>query len=342
MTAPMTRTQSVPPAGTTAGSPAGTPAGAVAGPAADRQAPPDPPYTQAVADGVHAFVQPDGGWCLSNAGIVVGDGTTPPVLVDTAATEARARLLRAAMARLTPYAPMIVVNTHHHGDHHFGNALFTPTATVVASAATRAVMADKGTALRQVWPQVPWGDLELTLPTLTFEDRLTLHAGGLRVELIDLGTAHTVSDTVAWLPERRVLFAGDVVLPGCTPFVLMGSVSGSLAAVERLRALDPEVVVGGHGPVAGPEALDATEAYLRWVRQLAARGAADGLSPYEAAVRAELGPFAGLRDPERLVANLHRAYAEAAGRPLDHQIRSGPVFAEMARWGGGRPLVCRA
>ncbi|WP_322899638.1 MBL fold metallo-hydrolase, partial [Actinacidiphila rubida] len=299
-------------------------------------------YTQAVADGVHAFVQPDGGWCLSNAGIVVGDGTTPPALIDTAATEARVRLLQAATSRLAPDPPRIVVNTHHHGDHHFGNALFTPTATVVASAATRAVMAEKGTALRQVWPGTPWGDLELVLPTVTFEERLTLHVGGLRVELIDLGTAHTVSDTVAWLPERRVLFAGDVLLPGCTPFVLMGSVSGSLAAVERLRALGPEVVVGGHGPVAGPEVLDATEEYLRWVRRLAARGVADGLSPYETAVRADLGAFAELRDPERLVANLHRAYAEEAGRPLDHQIRSGPVFQEMARWGGGRPLICRA
>jgi cyclase len=308
--------------------------------AAPDAAPPPPPYTQALADGVHAFVQPDGGWCLGNAGIIAGDGMT--ALVDTAATESRAKLLRDAAAALTPHPPTLVVTTHHHGDHHFGNALFAPAATVVGSAATRAVMAEKGTALRYVWPKTPWGDLPLALPSLTFEDRLTLHVGGIRVELYELGIAHTAGDTVAWLPEQRVLFAGDVVLPGCTPFVLAGSVSGSLAAVERLRALGPEVVVGGHGPVAGPEVLDATEGYLRWVQALAARGLAEGLSPYEAAVRADLGPYARLREPERLVANLHRAYAEAAGRPLDHQIRSAPVFEEMVRWGGGRPLVCRA
>lgn len=306
----------------------------------DPPAPPDPPYTQRLADGVHAFVQPHGGWCLGNAGILVGDGAA--ALIDTAATERRTRLLRDAAAALSPHPPAVVVNTHHHGDHHFGNALFAPTATIVASARTRAVMAEKGTALRQVWPGTDWGDLGLTLPTLTFEDRLTLHVGGLRVELLDLGTAHTVSDTVAWLPDRRVLFAGDVLLPGCTPFVLMGSVSGSLAALERLRALGPEVIVGGHGPVAGPEVLDTTEGYLRLVREVAARGLAGGLSPYEAAVRADLGPYAGLRDPERLVANLHRAYAEAAGHPLDHELRSAPVFAEMARFNGGRPLVCQA
>ncbi|NUP36921.1 MAG: MBL fold metallo-hydrolase [Streptomyces sp.] len=289
---------------------------------------------------MHAFVQPDGGWCLGNAGILTGDGAT--ALIDTAATEHRTRLLRDAVAALTPHPPTVVVNTHHHGDHHFGNALFAPAATIVASARTREVMADKGTALRYVWPATPWGDLDLTLPTLTFEDRLTLHVGDLRVELVDLGTAHTVSDTVAWLPDRRVLFAGDVLLPGCTPFTLMGSVSGTLAALDRLRELGPEVVVGGHGPVAGPEVLETTEAYLRMVQGLAARGLAASLSPYEAAVRADLGPFTGLRDPERLVANLHRAYAEASGRPLDHQIRSAPVFEEMARYNGGAPLVCRA
>jgi cyclase len=308
---------------------------------ASHDGPPDPPYTQRLADGVYAYVQPDGGWCLSNAGILAGDGVT--ALIDTAATETRARLLRDAVAALTPHPPAVVVNTHHHGDHHFGNALFAPAATIVASARTRALMTEKGTALRHVWPDTPWGDLDLTLPTLTFEDRLTLHVGGLRVELLDLGTAHTVSDTVAWLPEQRVLFAGDVLLPGCTPFVLMGSVSGSLAALERLRALGPEVIVGGHGPVAGPEVLDTTEAYFRLVRELAARGLAEELSPYEAAARTDLGPYADLRDPERLVANLHRAYSEAAGKPLDHQIRSAPVFEEMARLNGGRrSLVCRA
>jgi cyclase len=203
-------------------------------------------------------------------------------------------------------------------------------------------MAEKGLALRHVWPETDWGALELTLPTLTFEDGLTLHVDGLRVELIHLGLAHTTSDTVAWIPERGVLFAGDVLMPGCTPFVLMGSVQGSLEAVERLRALRPKVVVGGHGPVAGPEALDAARSYLLWVRELAQRGVAAGLTPYQAAAAADLGDFARLRDPERLVANLHRAYCEAAGHPLDTQIRSAPVFAEMARLNGGRPLVCSA
>ena len=108
--------------------------------------------------------------------------------------------------------------------------------------------------------------------TLTFADTLTLHAGELEVQLIYVGPAHTTNDVVAWIPSRGILFAGDVVMSGVTPFCLQGSISGSLAAVERLRALDANTVVAGHGPVGGPEILDGTESYLRWLSGVAKAG----------------------------------------------------------------------
>ncbi|GAB7104194.1 MBL fold metallo-hydrolase [Streptomyces phaeofaciens JCM 4814] len=302
-----------------------------------------PPRVEEVADGIHAFVQPDGGWCLSNSGILTGRRSV--ALVDSAATEARARGLRAAALGLGRGEPRTVLNTHHHGDHTFGNAVAAPGATVVGHELARTEMAERGEALKQVWPDTDWGDLggiELSLPTVTFTDRLTVYVDDLAVELIHVGPAHTNSDVVVWLPGQRVLFAGDVLMPGCTPYVLAGSVLGSLRAVERLRALAPRVVVGGHGPVAGPGILDETEAYLRWLGRLADEGLAAGLTPYETAREAAAGPYAELRDPERIVANLHRAFSEAQGRPLDTPIRSGPVFAEMTRYNGGRPPTCLA
>ncbi|MEV4140797.1 MBL fold metallo-hydrolase [Dactylosporangium sp. NPDC049742] len=292
-----------------------------------------------VGDGVHAYVQPDGGWCVNNAGLV-HDGTAA-LLVDTAATHARALALRDTVRRVTPAPPGVVVNTHHHGDHTLGNAVFAPPATIVAHATAREDMAARGTALRQVWPGVDWGDQPLLLPDLTFTDRLTVHVGRTEVRLWHPGPAHTTGDVVAWLPAQRVLFTGDVVMPGHTPFVLMGSVHGSLHAVAALAALEPEVVVGGHGPVAGAAALDATTAYLRWLDDLADRGLAAGLTPLEAALEADLGEFAGWGEPERLVANLHRAYAERAGTPAGAYLPSTPVFAEMVSWNGG-PLPCAA
>lgn len=293
------------------------------------------PELREVADGVHVYVQPPGGWCLNNAGLVASGGRS--VLVDTAATVARARSLRAAVARRAPGGPDIVVNTHFHGDHVFGNAQFSPGATIVAHEQTRSDMAESGYSLCNLWPDVEWGEFELALPDETFQDSMSLQVGDLTVELWQIGPAHTASDVVAWVPDRRVLFTGDVVWSGVTPYVLMGSIEGSLKAIDRLRGLRPETVVCGHGPVGGPEVLDLTERYLRWVRELAESGLREGRSPLETARKADLGAFSGLIDQERLVGNLHRAYAELEGLPPGERIDVVGSFREMVEFNGGPP-----
>ncbi|MCZ9340495.1 MBL fold metallo-hydrolase, partial [Streptomyces sp. TRM76130] len=156
--------------------------------------------------------------------------------------------------------------------------------------------AEAGLGLRGLWPDVEWGDLELVVPDVTFRDSLTLHAGDLTVKLIQVGPAHTADDVVAWIPERRVLFTGDVAWSGVTPYVLMGSVGGSLKALGRLRALGPLTVVAGHGPVGGPEVLTATEAYLRRLDALAREGLAAGVPALEAARAADPDEFGTMID----------------------------------------------
>ncbi|GLZ55409.1 MBL fold metallo-hydrolase [Actinomycetospora sp. NBRC 106378] len=300
-------------------------------------APPSPQEDlQEVADGVFAAVAEGGGWCVSNAGLIVGEGRS--VLVDTAATARRARRLRGAVGRVVGGVPDVLVNTHHHGDHVFGNAAFAPGSVVVAHERTRQEMAEAGFGLRTLWPDVDWGEDPLVLPDVTFADRLTLWAGELRVELIHVGPAHTTNDVVVWVPDRKVLLAGDVAMSGVTPYCLMGSVSGSLTALDRLAGLGATTVVCGHGPVGGPEILAGTARYLRWVEGLAREGAAAGLGALEIARAADLGEFADLVDPERLVGNLHRALADQAdphrpGRPLD----VGASFREMVAFHGGLP-----
>ncbi|MFJ3819204.1 MBL fold metallo-hydrolase [Streptomyces sp. NPDC090056] len=289
-----------------------------------------------VADGVHAYVQPEGGWCLNNAGIVADGGRS--ALVDTAATEARARRLRAAALRIAPRPPRAVVNTHFHGDHTFGNFVF-PEAVTVGHERTRAMVRAAGLHLTGLWPEVCWGDIEVTPPELTFRDATTLHVGDVPVELIHIGpAAHTTDDTVAWLPEQRVLFTGDLVMNGVTPFCVMGSVAGSLRALDRLRALGATTVVPGHGPVGGPELFDANASYLRWIQRLAEEGAAAGIAPLELARDVDLGPYADLLDAERLVPNLHRGYAEARGLPEGSPLDIGALFDEMIVHHGRHPV----
>lgn len=292
------------------------------------------PVLREVADGVHAYEQLPGGWCLNNAGLIADGGDA--VLVDTVATRARAAHLRAEVLRVAPAGPRYVVNTHFHGDHVFGNADFAP-AAVVAHHRTGSDMVEAGLGLTRLWPDVEWGDIRLTPPDVTFTDRLTLPAGRLTAELIHVGPAHTASDVVVWVPQRRVLFTGDVAWSGVTPYVLMGSVDGSLRALELMRQLRPVVVVAGHGRVGGSEVLDFTEAYLRWVQDLARTGLREGRSVRETAEAAGPGPFGALPEGERLISNLHRAYAELQGLPPGGRIDVAASFREMVAFHGAPP-----
>ncbi|OLT12436.1 MBL fold metallo-hydrolase [Pseudonocardia sp. CNS-139] len=296
--------------------------------------------TVELADGVYAYVQEPGGWCVSNAGIVTGGGGA--AVIDTLATEARAAMLRDTVDELCAAPRRVVVNTHHHGDHVFGNHLFGPHATIVAHEEAPAELRDTGLALTGLWPDVAWGDVRVTLPTVTFRDRMAVDVGGRRIELIGMAPAHTTNDVVAWLPDERVLFAGDVVLSGSTPFTLMGSIRGTLVAVERLRQLEPRTIVCGHGPVTGPDVLDRTVEYLRWIQALADAGVRRGATPLEVARDADPDLFGHLLDPERLVGNVHRAYAEIAGGPLARPLDVVAIFGEMVELNDGRLPTCLA
>lgn len=299
------------------------------------------PYTVQLAPEVRAYVQPDGGWCLSNAGFV-SDGVST-LLVDTAATERRARALREAVLTSGVPLPRTIVNTHHHGDHTYGNGVFMPEAVVIGHDACRSEVVAAGHQLHLIWPGTDFGDIEITAPTVTYSDRMTVHVGDIEVRLIHPGgAAHTPGDTIVHLPGHGIVFTGDLVFQGGTPFIPMGSLAGSLRALELLRSLDAPTVVPGHGPITDPSAYDATERYLRYVADVAEEGYAKGRTPLETARAADLGDFAALRESERLVANVHRAYAELAGQPEGAPLDVVAVFADMTAMNGGVPVACHA
>ncbi|MGI8664793.1 MAG: MBL fold metallo-hydrolase [Jatrophihabitans sp.] len=297
------------------------------------------PYLQEIADGVFGYVQPLGGWCVSNAGVIANGGEV--AIIDTLSTAGRARAMLDTVAGLDAGPVRTVVNTHFHGDHTFGNQFFDQ-ATIIGHRLIRPEMLAAGLSLTMLWPDVEWGELQVTPPSVLFDDTMTLYVGDRQVELIHVGPAHTTNDVVAWLPEERVLFAGDVVLAGCTPFNLMGSVSGSLRAVQRLAELQPRTVLCGHGAVSGPEVFTETTDYLQWLDTIARAGRAAGLAPLELARQTDLGEFAGLLDSERIVGNLHRVYAELDGAAPGAILDVMTIFGEIIEFNGGRPPACAA
>ncbi|MER5391794.1 MBL fold metallo-hydrolase [Saccharopolyspora sp. NPDC002686] len=303
---------------------------------------PDRAALSEVAPGVHAWVQPDGSWWINNAGAVFGDDAA--VLIDTCATAQRTqRFLDAVQAAGGDLPIRFAVNTHLHGDHTHGNALLPESTVLIGHPATRDGILDD-TMLQNpppVWSPTPrWGIAEHRAPTVTLEESLTLHAGGRRVELHHPGhPAHTRGDVVAWVPDAEVLFTGDLIFHGVTPLVFMGSLEGALKSLDWLAGFRARTVVPGHGPVfpglSLPRILENHARYYRFVLDTARQARTDGLTPLEAAKRCDLGEFATWPDPERIVLNLHRAYAEADGTDLD----LAAAFTDAVTYNGG-PLRC--
>ena len=150
--------------------------------------------------------------------------------------------------------------------------------------------------------------------------------------------AHTPGDSYVWLPEQRVLFTGDLVFNGGTPFALSGSPAGWLRALEQMAALDPVAVVPGHGEVGGPELFEPVAAYLRFLIAAAEDARARGLTPLEAARALDLGEFGRLIEQERIVGNLHRTMAELDGDEADFAA----AWEDMYEYNGRKPLSCHA
>lgn len=299
-----------------------------------------PPRLEEVSDGVFAYLQLHGQWGLNNCGLLLGSESV--TAIDTCFTERRSRAFYEATRSVSAHPVRTLINTHHHGDHTHGNFLFSPEAVIIGHEQCREEVIAAGLGTTALWPDVEWGDLQVTPPEVTFQERLDLWVDGLKVELLYLGPAHTTNDIVVWLPERGLVFAGDLIFKGGTPFMLMGSITGSLKALQAIRALGPETIVPGHGPVCGPEAISEVESYVRFVQETAERGFRAGLSELQTARQADLGPFADLLDSERLVGNLHRAYSELRGEPFGTPLPLPAVFAEMVAFNGGVVPRCLA
>ena len=301
---------------------------------------PPPPKVEEVSDGIYAYVQLAGQWGLNNTAFLLGSRAV--TLIDTCFTERRTRALLDAIRGFSHHPIDTLFNTHEHGDHTWGNFVLPESTTIVGHVRCREGMLASGLAAQVIFPGVEWGDIVLRPPSVTFADRLTLWVDDLRLEATSMGPAHTTSDAILWVPERKVLFSGDLVFNGGTPFVLMGSVKGSLAALEQLKELGAETIVPGHGPVAGPGVLDEQIAYLQHIQAIAADAWPTGVSPLDAAREADLGRFAEWHDPERIVGNLARAYVELAGAEPGVPIDVAGAIWAMVEYNGGRPLRCLA
>lgn len=301
---------------------------------------PGRPELREMSPGVYAYLQPDGSWWINNTGFVVAEHSV--VSIDACSTQRRTRAYLGTIASVTSAPVTTLINTHHHGDHTYGNSEFGEL-TIIGHERCRAEIISAGILGNTgIWEPVDWGELRVAPPTVTFTDRLRVWSDDTPLEVSYVGQpAHTTNDSLVWLPDQQILFCGDLLFNGGTPFLLMGSVAGAIDVLTQVLAPIPaHVIVPGHGEPCSRDLIDTTVGYLRFVLDRARQGINAGLSPLEAARQSDLGQYAAWLDPERIVGNLHRAY-----RDLEPELPDVDLYValtDMVAYNGGRPLTCRA
>jgi glyoxylase-like metal-dependent hydrolase (beta-lactamase superfamily II) len=247
-----------------------------------------------------------------NIGVVLGDGAV--LLIDTRSTHVQAREVAADLRMLTGDPVTIVVDTHGHFDHAFGNHVFRP-ATIWGQAGCPPFMALTAESRRarvardEPTLAVDLAEVVIDPPDHVFDKTATIDIGGRAVDLQFLGRGHTDHDAVVSIPDADVVFAGDLVEGGNVPFFNDAYPLDWPATADALAALVTGVVVPGHGDHGGRAFVFEQATAIRGVADLARR-INDGEIEFEEAIA--LTPFPAF-PTEDVRAPLRRALAQLRG-----------------------------
>jgi len=274
-----------------------------------------------LAPGVYAFLQREApgqsNLSVSNFGIVAGPKSI--LAIDAGGGPQHARDFIAAARPLGKPIDRVVI-THEHPDHIVGLTQFPEGIEIVAQEETRAQMLKMGQpATPAYWATNPaWGrpgDVNrVVLPTVTFQDRMTVYYGDIQVIFEWPGRAHTSGDALVRLPREKILFMGDVAFFDVTPLNGSGFIADWIKVCDAiLRDPGVETIVPGHGPVGGKAQLEDMRGYLQLLLREGRRKYDAGVSAGRAAAEIDLGHYAKWTDPDRIANNMARLYTEFAG-----------------------------
>ncbi len=304
-----------------------------------------------LGDSNYAWLQPDGGWGWSNAGLII-DGTEA-LLVDTLFDLALTRrMLDGFEAALPGVAISTLVNTHANGDHCNGNELVTNAEIVCSVTAAEEMAAESPEMMKGLLAVAPtlgvmgefflecfdgfeFDGIERPSPTTTFTGTTTRTIGDSLVELVEVGPAHTGGDVLVHIPGRSTVYTGDILFIEGHPILWAGTVPDLLSALDRIEEWQPETIVPGHGPVTDLAGLHEVREYLEYCRSEARTRFDAGMDVATAAGDVALDRWADWGDPERIVTTIDACYREFRGD--DDPTPVTDLFATMAaRWDATR------
>ena len=282
-------------------------------------------------NGIYSYLQPDGSWGWSNAGLIV-DGDQS-LLVDTLFDAPMTREMLAIMQDATGIrADQIgtVVNTHANGDHTHGNGLCTHAEVIASEAGAKEMaamgpeglhllmqrapqMGDTGKYLLDIFGPFKFDDVAEKLPTQTFNGELQVMVGDKSLNLVEVGPAHTQGDVLVFVEEDSTVFTGDILFIDGTPIMWAGPVSNWLRACDLIISKTPEVIVPGHGPITDIKGVQQVKDYLSYIDVEARRRYDAGMSVLDAAFDISTSDYESWTDSERIVVNVDTLYREYSG-----------------------------
>src|SRR5215467_13640926 len=271
-----------------------------------------------LAPNVYAYIQAGGpgrdNVSISNAGLIVGDGGL--MVIDALTAPMHTRAFVAAMRNVSDKPFRHLLNTHHHSDHVNGNQ-YIAGAEIVGHPYCRdeVVKMVPGPAK---WPKRDgWtdgaDDRIILPPTTTFDGKMTYHYARNIVEVFPMAPAHTWGDLVVYLPQHKILFAGDVAFFYVAPFCQNAHPSKWIDWCQTVERMDVDVIVPGHGPIGGKQELAEMRGYLELLKVEARKRYDARLSAGAAAANIGMGKYDNWIGPERIIMDTVRFYAEFAG-----------------------------
>ena len=286
-----------------------------------------------LGDGAYAWLQPDGGWGWSNSGMIV-DGDQS-LIVDTLFDVPLTRDMLSAYRKAEPKAAETIgmlVNTHHNGDHCYGNECCEGAEIIAHKLAAEAMaheppsmlagfldaapdLGDLGAYLTKCFGVFDFKGVTPTLPTTTFEGALSRKVGSKDVHLLSVGPAHTPGDIIVHVPDNKTVYTGDILFIEGHPILWEGPVQNWINACDAICAMDVETVVPGHGPITDKRGVRALQQYLVYVRDEARKRYDAGLSCFAAAQDIDMSDYDAWGDSERIAVNVATLYHEFSGDP---------------------------
>lgn len=294
-------------------------------PATDPRYPMPPSWNRELrqlAPNVYAYMQGGGpnlsAAGVSNAGLIVGADYLMAIDAMQGPVPAKAFIAAAKQATGKDFGRL--VNTHHHGDHVNGNQFFTH-AEISSHPYCREECLKLVATTPKMWNPTPGvvevaEERKLVPPSVTFKDDMVYFIGGTEVQLRVVGPAHTWGDVVAYLPQYKILFAGDVGFFWVAPYANNSYVSKWIDLCSAIAGWDVDVIVPGHGPIGGKKELAEMAEMAEYfkVLKVEARKRYDlKMSAGAASAEIRLGRFDNWIGPERLIMDTVRWYAEWNG-----------------------------